>query len=199
MSPSFVRGRSYCFTWSPNHEEHHQCLMLRAWFLHHMKILNLSRPEWYETGTVFLPVGPPTVVDVNMNIRSMGPISEKNMVSHPTARTAASPKGGARSSEAQILCVGPSPCWASYRRNTTLSSVIFYRYILVHYCNIYIPDVISKLLFYNGFKQLHARPILMMQKRICVAGLPTELLLPSELGRRTAKVRRPDTDLANKH
>ena len=36
LCPSnFVRDRPYCFTWSPNHEEHHQSLMLRAWFLHH--------------------------------------------------------------------------------------------------------------------------------------------------------------------
>ena len=33
--PNFVRDRPYCFTWCPNHEEHHQSLMLRAWFLHH--------------------------------------------------------------------------------------------------------------------------------------------------------------------
>ena len=32
-SPNFVRDRSYCFTWSPNHEEHHQSLMLRVWEL----------------------------------------------------------------------------------------------------------------------------------------------------------------------
>ena len=32
--PNFVRDRPCCFTWSPNHEEHHQSLMLRAWFLH---------------------------------------------------------------------------------------------------------------------------------------------------------------------
>ena len=35
MSPNSVRDKTYCFTWSPNHEEHHQSLMLRAWFLHH--------------------------------------------------------------------------------------------------------------------------------------------------------------------
>ena len=33
--PNFVRDRPYCFTCSPNHEEHHQSLMLRASFLHH--------------------------------------------------------------------------------------------------------------------------------------------------------------------
>ena len=33
--PNFVSDRPYCFTCSPNHEEHHQSLMLRASFLHH--------------------------------------------------------------------------------------------------------------------------------------------------------------------
>ena len=27
MSPNFVRDRPYRFTWSPNHDENHQCLM----------------------------------------------------------------------------------------------------------------------------------------------------------------------------
>ena len=32
--PNFVRDKPYCFTWRPNHKEHHQSLMLRVWFLH---------------------------------------------------------------------------------------------------------------------------------------------------------------------
>ena len=44
MFPEFCqRDRPYCFTCSPNHEEHHQSLMLRAGF-YIMKIRHLSRP-----------------------------------------------------------------------------------------------------------------------------------------------------------
>ena len=50
MSPNFVIGdRAHCFTWSPNHEEHHRSLMLRAWFLHR------KNTQSVQTGGIWTP------------------------------------------------------------------------------------------------------------------------------------------------
>ena len=49
VSANFFRDRLYCFMY-PNHEEHHQSLMLRAWFLHPEAYLRAN----HEATTLYL-------------------------------------------------------------------------------------------------------------------------------------------------
>ena len=70
MSPNFVRDMLHCFTWSQNHEEHHQSLMSRAWFFFTIKIRKLSRPGFVplDWRTCVLSIRPPQLSYSTMKI-----------------------------------------------------------------------------------------------------------------------------------